>query len=348
MNTLLNTRGVSSGLTNLVQKFCDLHSIPSPITRLYDVDERLPLVEWYRILNYLSQYYKKDDLGIELGKLCEPADIGIVAYLAMNCETSGQIIHLFQRYQRILYHISLVCIENTDDAFSFIWKSPTFVQAGQFVKEARLTNDVAFAMMMTFINSLVSPQIFHAKKMEFSAPSPSTISAHERFFDCTVLFGCSINTVTYSNEMLNLKVNKGYSDHVLKRILEKNANYLLSKYPEDISFNELVYRNIVAAIQKNRVDIQYVANQMGISPRLLQYRLKLHGSTFSDKLNKIRKTLALQYLEDPSLNINEIASLLAYREQTSFNRAFKSWMGMSPLQWRAENQIQRNKVAFHS
>lgn len=347
MHTLLNTRGVSSGLTNLVQKFCDLHSIPSPITRLYDVDERLPLVEWYRILNYLSQYYKKDDLGIELGKLCEPADIGIVAYLAMNCETSGQIIHLFQRYQRIWYHISLVCIENTDDAFSFIWKSPTFVQAGQFVKEARLANDVAFAMMMTFINNLVYPQVFHAKRMEFSAPAPTVISAHKRFFACPVIFDCSLNTVSYTHQMLDLTVNAGYSDHMLKRILEKNANYLLTKYPENISFNELVYRNIVAAIQKNRVDIQYVANQMGISPRLLQYRLKLHGTTFSDKLNKIRKTLALQYLEDDSLSINEISALLAYREQTSFNRAFKSWTGMSPLQWRAEHQIQESKFAFH-
>ncbi|WP_130803876.1 AraC family transcriptional regulator [Acinetobacter ihumii] len=345
MHTLLNTRGVSSGLANLVQKFCHLHAIPSPISRTYDVDERLPLIEWYRILNYLSQYYQKDDLGIEIGKLCEPSDIGIVAYLSMNCETSGEVIALFQRYQRIWYHISQVNIDDNGTEFTFIWKSPTFVQAGQFVKEARFANDVAFSMMMTFINSLVYPQVFHAKRMEFSSPAPSLISYHERFFNCPVIFECALNKVSYAHNMLNLHIHTD-SDQVLKRILEKNANYLLRKYPNEISFNELIYRNIVAAIQKNRTDIQYVANQMGLSPRLLQYRLKLNGTTFSDKLNKIRKTLAIQYLEDESLSINEISALLAYREQTSFNRAFKAWTGMSPLQWRHEHQMPQEELAF--
>ncbi|MDN5622625.1 MAG: AraC family transcriptional regulator, partial [Acinetobacter sp.] len=50
----------------------------------------------------------------------------------------------------------------------------------------------------------------------------------------------------------------------------------------------------------------------------------------------VRKGLALQYLEDGSLNINEISALLAYNEQSSFNRAFKTWFGMSPIQWRKD------------
>ncbi|MBJ9983880.1 AraC family transcriptional regulator ligand-binding domain-containing protein [Acinetobacter sp. S40] len=337
MRTVIDTRGVSSGLANLVNKFCDLHAIPSPITKKYDVNERLPLAEWYRILNYLDQHYPKDDLGIELGKLCEPADIGIVAYLCMACETTGEVIHLFQRYQRIWYHMAPVCMETSHHTINFTWQSPAYVKAGQFVKETRLANDVAFTMMLVFMNSLIYPNTFKIKQMEFSTPRPNKLIFHERFFGCPVLFDRPINKLSYDEEVFNIKINQSYPDYVLKRILEKNADYLLSKYPQDISFNELLYRSIVNALQNNRCDIQYVAEQIGMSPRLLQHRLKSNGTSFSDKLNIIRKSLAFQYLEDKSLTINEISSLLAYHQQTSFNRALKLWTGMNSLQWRNEH-----------
>ena len=71
-----------------------------------------------------------------------------------------------------------------------------------------------------------------------------------------------------------------------------------------------------------------------MSSRKFQSKLKEHGYTFRERLNKVRRDLAFEYLEDNNLSILDISILLSYREQTSFIRAFKDWTGFSPLQYR--------------
>ncbi|TCM69915.1 hypothetical protein EC844_102187 [Acinetobacter calcoaceticus] len=80
MRSFIYTRGVASSLANMVNTFCSLNNIKSPIESKYDVDERIPMKEWFRILNYLDKAYQKPGLGIELGRLSTPDDIGILAY----------------------------------------------------------------------------------------------------------------------------------------------------------------------------------------------------------------------------------------------------------------------------
>lgn len=46
--------------------------------------------------------------------------------------------------------------------------------------------------------------------------------------------------------------------------------------------------------------------------------------------------LALEYLKDPHLSLQEIALLLCYSEQSAFQRAFKQWSGLTPQQWRQQ------------
>ena len=44
-------------------------------------------------------------------------------------------------------------------------------------------------------------------------------------------------------------------------------------------------------------------------------------------LNELRGRLADEYLNDIRLQLSEIALLLGYSEQSSFNRAYKQWAG---------------------
>ncbi|WP_228703737.1 AraC family transcriptional regulator [Acinetobacter larvae] len=342
----MDNKGVSSSLTNMVNRFCEQHNITSPIHKIYDVDERIPLTEWHRILTYLNERYQKPDLGIALGKISRASDIGIVAYLCMSCTTVAEVFDLIQRYQRIWYHISNVEVQENNTCIRYTWQSPAYILAGDLHNEARLVNDTAFAMIVNFVNHLVEPAHFYPLNMAFSTTAPSSTQQHEQFFHCPVHFNAPVNYIEYDKAMLQLKIKQPCQrdTQILHRILEKNANQLLSKYPEDADFNEIINRAIIKAIQQHRSDIHFVAESLGMSSRLLQHRLKQHHSHFSQHLTQIRKSLALQYLEDASLHISDIASLLAYHEPASFNRAFKSWTGLSPLQWRQENLNQIDYV----
>jgi len=68
--------------------------------------------------------------------------------------------------------------------------------------------------------------------------------------------------------------------------------------------------------------------------RTLQRRLKEAGLNYSDIQEDVRKTLALNLLENESLALAEIAFSLGYTEVSAFNHAFRRWLGQSPGDYR--------------
>ena len=77
--------------------------------------------------------------------------------------------------------------------------------------------------------------------------------------------------------------------------------------------------------------IDQVADRMRMSTRSLQRHLKDEGQSYQTLLDETRQALALSYLKETQLNIDEISYLLAYRDPNSFYRAFQGWTGMTPL-----------------
>ena len=49
--------------------------------------------------------------------------------------------------------------------------------------------------------------------------------------------------------------------------------------------------------------------------------------------DEVRKELALRYLQQP-YSVNEVAYLLGYAVPSAFSRAFKSWTGCTPLEFK--------------
>ena len=58
----------------------------------------------------------------------------------------------------------------------------------------------------------------------------------------------------------------------------------------------------------------------------------------SKVVDRLRQSLALQYIKEPSVSVAQIAWLLGYERPTSFNHAFARWTGRSASGARDENQ----------
>ena len=80
--------------------------------------------------------------------------------------------------------------------------------------------------------------------------------------------------------------------------------------------------------------LEEIARKLGFSPRNLRRKLKEEDSSYQEILKEVRLQLAKQYLKS-GLTVERIAELLDYSEISTFSRAFKSWTGKSPQQYRA-------------
>lgn len=81
------------------------------------------------------------------------------------------------------------------------------------------------------------------------------------------------------------------------------------------------------------------ASALNMSCRTLQRELRCPDSSFRQLLADCRHTLAQQYLQDASLSLQQIAFQLGFEEQSSFQKAFKSWQGCSPGIFRQRRQM---------
>lgn len=97
---------------------------------------------------------------------------------------------------------------------------------------------------------------------------------------------------------------------------------------------ERVQRELIELLPSGRVSIEAVCDRLRTSKRSLQRRLRSEETTFQSVLDETRAELALTYLRDQRLSVEETSYLLAYRDPNSFYRAFQDWTGMTPGQAR--------------
>jgi len=73
---------------------------------------------------------------------------------------------------------------------------------------------------------------------------------------------------------------------------------------------------------------------MGLTEQTLRRRLKADGYSFNKLKEDTRRDMAIYYIKQSLISIEEIAFRLGFSEASTFIRAFKKWTGLTPLTYR--------------
>ncbi|WP_081482695.1 AraC family transcriptional regulator [Zhongshania aliphaticivorans] len=79
-------------------------------------------------------------------------------------------------------------------------------------------------------------------------------------------------------------------------------------------------------------------NALGISSDSLRRRLKQEGSSWQGIRNSVRREQAIKLLASSDSSVEQIAFSIGYTEAAPFIRAFRTWTGITPLQFRKSLQ----------
>jgi para-nitrobenzyl esterase len=154
----------------------------------------------------------------------------------------------------------------------------------------------------------------------------------EKHFGCRVRFKADRNAlvfrstdfdrpfVTHNEELLSVIGTQ--LDSELKALTASNT------------VGEQVKQTLRQLLAGRRPTLQDVAHELGLGPRTLQRRLTNAGITFQQVVEETRRELARHYLTQRAVELNEAAFLLGFGDANSFFRAFQTWEGTSPKEWR--------------
>lgn len=292
--------------------------------------ERFDFQIWRELLNEISEQIPSPTLGLEIAAFVEPKHLGIIAYIAMSCEHLAEAVQRYYDFHRLIYDGSPLHIDVSDTHIQIRWRElPANVVT-------QLTDEIAIAILAQFLKQLFSSQGIQLHQVNFSHAQPKHHQAYREFFACSVAFSQPHSALLLSKQALEQRIV--HADQTLQKLLMQQAQALLAELPHSTQLDERLQQSILMGLQKNNYQIESIAQQLSMSVRQLQRHLQAQNTSYQQRVQQIRHMLALQYLQDPHLSLQEIALLLSYSEQSAFQRAFKQWTGATPQMWRKQTQ----------
>jgi AraC-like DNA-binding protein len=191
--------------------------------------------------------------------------------------------------------------------------------------------EYCFAWMLTIARHGTGQPI-SPLRLELVQPR-AHIKLLQRHFGCPIVCGAARNAIVFRAADAEIPFVTRNAE-LLEMLAPQFEQDLQQHSRGEDSFLELVRGAIQQRLTGHRPTTQDVARELHISPRTLQRRLQDSGSSFQRVLDEARHQMARYYLRNSVLELTEAAYLLGYEDASSFARAFRSWEGVPPGEFR--------------
>jgi AraC-like DNA-binding protein len=173
------------------------------------------------------------------------------------------------------------------------------------------------------------------KAVHVTHPAPAWRAEYDRIFQVPVTFESDKNALLTDPSWMELK--PAAPSRYVFGVLSERAEALLKELEEAKSVRGRVERLLMPLLHTGNIGMETIANRMAFSRQTLFRRLKEEGVTYEKVLDNLRRRLALSYLNEKNISVNETAYLVGFSDATAFSRAFKRWTGTSPRNARARD-----------
>jgi AraC-like DNA-binding protein len=253
---------------------------------------------------------------------------------ALNARTYRESLERLARYKQLCGAQEFRFSE--DDAEFLIEVSWPFAAGEQ---APALLLDANFALVVE-LGRRGTATTLTPKRIELARPEDPEDGLRD-YFGCPIEYAARRDVLILRTKTLALPFF-AHNEELL-RMLAPQLEGQLKAVRSKQTTHERVKWVLKRLLAGNRPDIGVVARELGMSGRTLQRRISEEGTRFRLLLNETRQELVREYLADDSVEIAEAAFLLGYEDANSFYRAFRSWTGTTPAEWRTANRRPHGK-----
>jgi len=290
-----------------------------------NLDARIPTKQIVSLWHAAIELTDNPALALQLGASSSPCNAGIISLVCMSSPTLGEMLSRIIRYMHLIAESDRFEIIDKGENVALIYE----IEAPEVFTTYGIER--SFAMGLNWINEFVGTPV-RPIEIHFSYRAPEYVKEYERVFSTPLLFEQTNNAIVLSKEHLALPA-KSYNAY-LDDLIEQQAKQLLIQLGSDKSLKKMTQQLIIKQLPTGNLNVEYISETMHMSRRTLARKLKEENTSFQELLEKTRKELATDYLQQKTLSINDIAFMLGFSESSAFSRAFKRWFGNHPQEHR--------------
>lgn len=245
-------------------------------------------------------------------------NLGALGHMLKSSRTLEELLYGYVAYEKFFYGQNVANVTRNQSSVELYWP----VQAvPREVAELTLSAFVAITRSVSGGSDVVAAVGFPFKE-------DRDAGSYQQLFSCAVDFEAPLLSISFENSSLYRVIHitdGGDLRAVIARLVPEMKNE---------AFRTQLCEEIFASLPRRSATLGNIAQQMAVSQRTLQRRLKLVPDGLRGLVSRLRMYQAEEYLRDAGLPMSSIALLLGYSEQSAFNLAFKKYVGVSPGAWR--------------
>ncbi len=197
----------------------------------------------------------------------------------------------------------------------------------------RFLVEMQFGILVALHRDVMGPAFrpiaFH---VVYAAPLPA--GRYREALSCDAQFSQPRNEMTFDGALLELSPPLG--DKLTNPIVLKMCDELLNEFELSHGVSGKVREALLVNLAEP-TPVDAIARHLGQSPRTLRRKLQEEGASVQKLRDELRLRVAIKYLRDTDMTVEETSDALGFDETANFRRAFARWTKMSPQQFRASS-----------
>jgi AraC-like DNA-binding protein len=169
-------------------------------------------------------------------------------------------------------------------------------------------------------------------RVNFDYPAPDYHAEYARLFAGRERFDQPFTGLVFARSLLDAPSPQEHED--MREALEAVAEQRLARTAKGTSYAQRALDFLLREGWPERTNMESVARGLALSPRSLRRRLEDEGISYKSVLREAQATLAKRLLNDPKRSIKEVAYEMGFSDPNTFHRAFKTWTGVTPTEYR--------------
>lgn len=314
--TVLEARG------HAVQPLLEAADIPR--FALEEPSYRIPFEKELRFTRLALTTLKLPHAGLLVGQGYHLVQFGVLG-LAASCAPNAR-----ELFHTILIHPVLAwgCIElsfwrDGDEEYVSYEENAEVGDCAAFFVERDTTSTLT--LLRQTLGAELKPLC-----VDFAHLPPPEVSAYEAFFGCPVNFGAAANQIRFARAVWDRAPPQ--ANAMSYRFFDNQCQRLAAVMDEPLRYAGVLRSRLRSATPVP--SLSEVVASLHLTTRTLQRRLDEEGTSFSAVLTAVRRERAMELMARSHLDNSAIAQTLGFEDASAFSRAFKSWTGRSPREYK--------------
>ena len=270
-----------------------------------------------------------EGLGLRFGSRLRLADYGLVGLATASCHTFGDAMKLG------VMHLPLITPDNEVSNDSTVENNRVVKSFREFHCERWPEHYLIEQELSSFLrlvrDFLPGVNVEKHCRVNIAYPRPRYWRLYGQFLECPVHFQQGVNQVSYPESWLQLPLKN--PDPELSRVLDWQCRLIIERLERQGGWVDRVRRLLLEGRGKPPT-LQEAAERLGMPIHTFRRQLYQAGTSYKQIAYSVRMELAVDYLRDTSLPLQEIGFLLGYEHASNFFGAFKNYWKVSPAQFR--------------